>query len=203
IEESWSLLFDPRQQPGPFLLLDSYREMIGAALAYRGHSLNSTDVRDLKASRDLLLAVKRRALGFEGSVGCVERVAAGQAVAAIAYNGDAVKRMADAPDTRFFVPREGSEIWVDNLAIPTRAPHRDLALQFLNYILLPKVGARQSNFSRYATPNAAAKPLVNPADLNNPVIYPPPEIMRRLQFTEELGVQSRLYDEVWTVVKSR
>jgi spermidine/putrescine transport system substrate-binding protein len=202
-DESWSLVFDPQKQAGPFMMIDSYREMIGAALRYRGHTLNSTHVAQLKTARDLLLATKRRALGFEGSVGCVERVASGQAVAAMVYNGDAVKRMNDYPDTYFFVPREGSEIWMDNLAIPARAPHPEMALKFLNYVLDAKVGARQSNFSRYATPNAAAKPFINPVDLQNPVIYPPPEIMKRLEFTQELGVKSRLYDEIWTVVKSR
>jgi spermidine/putrescine transport system substrate-binding protein len=123
-------------------------------------------------------------------------------VAAMVYNGDAVKRMSEAPGTVYFVPREGSQIWVDNLAIPARAPHFALAVKFLNYILEAKVGARQSNFSRYATPNAASRRFVNPADLRNPVIYPPPEVMRRLEFTRELGIKSRLYDEVWTVVKS-
>ncbi|MHB8520631.1 MAG: polyamine ABC transporter substrate-binding protein [Limisphaerales bacterium] len=203
VEESWSLLFDPKKLPGPFLLIDSYREMIGAALQYQGHGLNATNVAQLKNARDLLLATKRRSLGFEGSVGCVERVASGQAVAAVVYNGDAVRRMGDYPGTYFFVPREGSEIWVDNLAVPTRAPHRDLALRFLNFILDARVGAQQSNWSHYATPNHAAKAFIKPADLQNPAIYPTPETMKRLEFTQELGVQSRLYDEIWTVVKSK
>jgi spermidine/putrescine transport system substrate-binding protein len=65
------------------------------------------------------------------------------------------------------------------------------------------VGARLSNFNRFATPNAAAKAFITPADLQNPTIYPPPEIMAKLQFVQDLGKNSRLYDELWTQIKAK
>src|SRR5438876_7458089 len=52
IAESWGLLFDLQQQAGPFVMIDSYRDTIGAALKYKGHSFNSTDPRQLKEARD-------------------------------------------------------------------------------------------------------------------------------------------------------
>jgi len=201
IDETWGLIFDAAKQPGEILLLDSYRETIGSALCYLHRSGNTTNIADLKAARDLLLATKQRSLGFEGSVGGVQRVASESAFVAVVYNGDAVKRVAQYTNTCYFVPREGSQIWVDHLAIPAQAPHRPLAEKFLNYILDPRIGAQQANFSQYATPNQSAKKYVKPEDLANPAIYPPPEIMSKLEFTTDLGRQSRLYDEVWTVVK--
>ena len=203
LERTWGLLFDPAKQPGSFLLMDGIREMVGAALKYRGHSLNSTDRRELLEARDVLLEAKRRSAGFEGGVGGKNRVLAKAVRAAVAYNGDAVRGMRDDPETEFFVPEEGGEIWMDNLAIPVRAPHRDMAEKFIDFILEPEVGARVSNFNQYATPNRASLRFIDPKDLRNPAIYPPPGVSERLEFLRDLGPDSKLYDEVWTQVKSK
>ena len=203
IEPSWALLFDPKQQLGPFLMMDAARETIGAALKYKGFSFNSTDVRQLKITRDLVLDAKRRSLGFESGVGGKNKVMARGAVAAMVYNGDAVRGMREDPDTVYVVPKEGSEIWVDNLAVLSQAPHRDLAEQFLNYILEPEVGAQLSNFNQFASPNQAAKPFLKPGDLQNPSIYPSKEMMSKLEFLQDLGSQARLYDEIWAQIKAK
>jgi spermidine/putrescine transport system substrate-binding protein len=119
------------------------------------------------------------------------------------YNGDAIRGMTEDPETHYFVPREGGEKWLDCLSIPAKAPHRDLAEQFINYILEPKVGARVSEFTRAATPNQAALELINPVDRNNTAIYPPSEVMRRLEYANDLGDVNKLYDELWTQIKAK
>jgi spermidine/putrescine transport system substrate-binding protein len=203
VDETWGLLFDPRKQSGSYLLMDSMRDLIGAALKFRGQSLNSTNISDLRAVRDLLVASKRRALGLEGGVGGKNRVLAKGVAAAMVYSGDAVRGIAEDPETVYFIPREGSQIWVDNMAIPAAAPHRELAEKFLNYILEARIGAQQANFSQYASPNLASRPHIKPQDIANPAIYPPAETMQRLEFANDLGRSGRLYDEVWTAVKSK
>ena len=203
VERTWGLLFDPSKQPGSFLMMDGIREMIGAALKYRGHSLNSIDPRELMEARNVLLDAKRRSAGFEGGVGGKNRVLAKAVLAAVAYNGDAVRGMREDAETEFFVPEEGGEIWMDNMAIPVKAPHREMAEKFINYILEPETGARVSNFNQYATPNRASLPYINPKDLKNPAIYPSAEIMTRLEFLQDPGPGLRLDDEVWTQVKSK
>ncbi len=203
VDETWGLLFDEAKQPGPFLLMDSLREMIGSTLKYQGHGVNSTNPDELEAARDLLLDAKARSQGFEGGVGGKNKVLSKDVVAAVVYNGDAVRGMADDAETYYFVPREGGVIWVDNLAIPAKAPHLAAAEKFIDYILDPQIGAQLSNFNQYATPNKAAKAHINPADLANPAIYPPAEMMAKLEFIDDLGDDNRLYDEIWTQVKSK
>lgn len=203
VAETWGLIFDAKQKPGPFLLMDDIRATIGAALLYKGYSVNSTDPKQLKDARELLLQAKRRSQGFASGVEGKNKVLSKDVRLAMAYSGDAARGMRDDPDTHYFVPKEGGEIWVDSLCIPAQAPHRDMAEKFINYILDPKVGARLSNFNRFATPNAAAKVFIKPEDLHNPTIYPPPEIMGKLQFVQDLGKKLRLYDEVWTQIKAK
>ena len=203
VPDSWSVLFDPAASIGSFVLIDSMRDAIGIALKFQGHSLNSVTPSELKSARDLLISTKRRSAAFEGGVGGKNRVLARTAAAAIAYSGDAVRGMAEDRDTVYVIPKEGSEIAVDNLAIPVRAPHRDLAERFINYLLDAKVGARISNFTQFATPNAAAREFVKPEDLRNPAIYPPAAILDKLEFLTDVGGATRLYDQVWTEVKAR
>jgi spermidine/putrescine transport system substrate-binding protein len=203
IDETWGLIFDARKQIGAFLMIDDARSAIGIALKYKGYSFNSTDKKQLMEARDLLIAAKKRSLGFEGGVGAKNKVLAKVCRVGTVFNGDAVRGMREDPDTYYFVPREGSEIWLDNLAVPARAPHREMAEKFINYILDPKIGAQVSNFNQYATPNKAALEFIKPEDLKNPVIYPPPDVMNKLEFVKGLGRRTAWYDELWTSIKSK
>jgi spermidine/putrescine transport system substrate-binding protein len=203
LEASWGLVFDPKQQPGRFVLMDSARDLIGAALKFKGHSLNSTDPAHLKEARDLILAAKKRCVGFDGSVTGKNKVLDKSVRAAVVYSGEAARGSADDKETIYLLPREGSQIWQDNLAVLAQAPHRDVAEKFINFVLDAKVGARISNFTLFATPNKAARDFIRPGDLTNPAIYPPPELMPRLEFLRDLGEKTRLYDEVWTQIKSK
>ena len=203
---SWSVLFNVDRQPGPFWLIDGVREMMGIALVYLGKDFNSADPLDLKAAADLLVATKRtrNCLGFKSGVGGKNDVAAGTAVAAIVYNGDAIQSVTeDLQHLGFVIPKEGSEIWLDSMCIPSQAPNPDAAHTWINWILEPEVGAALSNYNQYATPNAAAEPFITPEDLTNPGIHPTEEIMKTLHFTRDLGKGNRIMDEAWTHVKSQ
>ena len=37
----------------------------------------------------------------------------------------------------------------------------------------------------------------------NPAIYPSPEIMKNLEFLKDPGDNTRLYDEIWTQIRSK
>jgi spermidine/putrescine transport system substrate-binding protein len=205
-ENTWQLLFDPKMDPGPFYLMDDQRSMIGIALCSLGYDFNSIVPDELKQAADLLARTKKRrsCLGFRGGVGAKNDVVAGTAVAAIVYNGDGVRAILDNKDIHlaFTIPKEGSEIWYDNLAIPDKAPNPEAANQFINFILDAKVGAMLSNFNEYATPNEAAKAFITPADLKNPAIYPPPEVLKVLHFTKDHGNKMKYIDQAWTRAKS-
>ena len=203
LPDSWAAVFNPATQSGPFVLMDSARDLIGAALKYQGRSFNSTDPAELKAARDLLIQAKRRCLGFDGTVAGKNKVLGKAATTAMVFSGEGARGMGEDPETAYVIPKEGSLIWVDSLAVLAKAPHRDLAEHFLNFCLEPDVGARISNFTQFASPNLAARPLLRAEDLKNPAIYPPQDVLGRLEFAEHLGAKSRLYDEVWTQVKAK
>ena len=204
-DPSWALVLDPEKQPGPFVLIDSMRDMLSAALKSLGHSINTRKPEELKAAGEAILKAKRSAkcLGFEGGVGGKNKVADASAALAIVYSGDAIKACDEDAHLAYVLPKEGSIIWMDAMTIPAKAPNPAGAHAFINFILDAKVGARLSDFNRYATPNAASLPLVSKADRENPAIYPSEDELKKLEYLEDVGEATRLYDEVWTAAKAR
>ena len=203
VVKSWSMILDPKQQVGSFVLIDSVRDLFGCALKFKGHSLNSTDPKELLEAREVILDAKKRCAGFDGSVAAKNKVLGKNVRFAIVYSGEAARGMSEDKALKYFIPTEGSQIWLDNLAVLGKAPHREMAEKFINFILDAKVGAQLSNFTQFATPNKAAKKFINEADLKNPAIYPPPEVMAKLEFVQDLGAKTRLYDELWTQIKAK
>jgi spermidine/putrescine transport system substrate-binding protein len=202
-DPSWGLLFDKGKQQGPFIMMDSTREMLGPALMYLGKSLNTTNKPDLKKALEIMTDAKNRSLGFDGGVGGKNKVVASQANYAVAYNGDAIKAAEEDKNVGYLLPKEGSVIFVDSMAIPAGAKNSKMAHAFINFILEPKVGARLSNFNRYATPNEAAKAFVDPKDAKNPAIYPAAAVTAKLEFILDLAADNKLYDSIWTKIKAQ
>jgi len=205
-EPSLKLFFDPASRKGPVVLIDSIREMLGIGLKYMGKSVNTLDTNDLKALADMMIETKasKYFAGFDVGTGGRSKVVAGTAIAALVYNGDALRAVADNPEKFAFAnPKEGTVLWADNMAIPAKAPNVEYAHKFINWVLDPKNGAELSNWTQYATPNKASKEFITPDDLKNPAIYPSEETMKTLEFITDLGKNNRYYDELWTMIKTR
>ncbi len=206
VEATWGLIFDPKQELGTFVVLDNARDALGAALKYLGYSLNSTDPAQIKQAADLLIELKKRPtfLGFYGGVGALEKLMSRTAVITQAYNGETgrIGREGEG-DIHFVLPREGGEIWTDLVAIPARAPNLEEAHQFINFLLEPEVAARNAGYNQCATPNEAAKQFIPPEDLGNPVMYPSEKVIENLEYIKDIGPANRLYDEAWTMIKTR
>lgn len=202
LDETWGLLFDPQKQRGSFMLFDDSRACIAAALCYKGYSVNTTNRNELIEARELLVDAKRRSLGFEVPLALRNGVRSGKSSMAMAMAGVDAQGAIDS-EAYFFVPREGSYIGLDRLAIPAKAPHRDLAEAFLNFLLDASVGAQNAKTLGMATPNRAAKALLPAAMQNDSQLYPSAEVMLRLQFIQDVGEHTKLYDELWTQIKAK
>ena len=83
------------------------------------------------------------------------------------------------------------------------APHKELAMRFINYLLDPQVAARTSERLLFAAAPAVAKGLV-PHDIrDNPAVYPPDEVFDRMEWMKDVGEAVRAYDRAWTELKMR
>jgi spermidine/putrescine transport system substrate-binding protein len=202
IDASWALLFDPERAAGPFTMLNDPRETIGAALLYLGHSANSTSPEALAEAERLLMEQRGRVLTYAPFATARDLLGSGDATVAHNYSGDVLMVKEEVAAVEYLIPREGSIIWTDNLLVPRGAPNQRLAEVFINFILDAEVGARLSDYTYYATPNAAALPLVSEALRGDRSIYPEPEVLEKLEFLRDVGEARVLYDRIWTRLRA-
>lgn len=202
---SWAMLFDTarlEQYKNRVSILDDPREAIGAALKYLGYSVNSTDPAQLEAAKNLLIAQKPYLARYDSET-YDDFLLTGDLIIAHGWSGEFAKARTQDANVQYVIPQEGGVIWADNLAIPKNAKHKELAQSFIDFLLRPEISAKIVNFLRYPSTNEAAKAHILPKILNDPNIYPPAEILEKLEWIRDLGEATALYERVWTEVKSR
>jgi spermidine/putrescine transport system substrate-binding protein len=193
--DSWAIFLDAKYK-GKMTQMDDMRDVIGAWLRYRGHSLNSIDPAELSGAKADALAAKKNLKAYI-SAPVKGQLISGDVWIAQLWNGDTEQAKAEQPALGYVLPKEGCTIWTDSLVIPASAPHKRAAHEYINYVLRPEVGAAISNTTGYGSPNQAAL-----AQMKRPVPYPTAEEFQRLEYQKDLGTAGALWDQIWTEIKS-
>jgi spermidine/putrescine transport system substrate-binding protein len=198
--DSWSVLFDPKYK-GKITMLDDVRGAISVALKHLGYSLNTTSKSELMEAKKLLMEQKPLLKAYMSapvkSLLISEEVWISQL-----WSGDVYMAMEDNEAIVYCIPKEGCEVWTDNMCVLKSAPHKYTAEVWINYNMRPEVSAAVSNYVWYATPLDTAKPLIDKEALNDPGIYPPQEVLNRCEFLVDIGEATRIYDQIWTELKA-
>ncbi|OYV53538.1 MAG: ABC transporter substrate-binding protein [Rhodospirillales bacterium 20-60-12] len=205
--DSWGMMFNPKDNPSqPFELMGgSGRDTIGAACAYLGLGFDcNTEADWLKAAALIKQTMKRpNFTGFVDGTPARDQLKSGAIDVGMVFNGDIATCESDGScnNATFVLPKQGTEIWVDTMAIPAHAPDPQLALEFINFILDAHSGAELSNFNDYGSPNAASVPQLQ-SILTSTLIVPTDEQMKHLMFLPPLaGKQLAVYNQIWTAIR--
>lgn len=212
--DSWAYIFDPETMEGyaskGINVLNDQRELMAAGLFYLGFSPNSTDRADLEAVRDLILRAKPMWKTFNSEDYYSTLMESDEVVISHAWSGDTAQTWWNTYDEEtgegnwiFTVPKEGGIRYAESMCIPANSQRYETALHFMNYMMEPEVAAANSNLTFYPSANEAAKAFTDPEVLNNPAIYPPPDVLDRLQWLADVGDAIFTYDEMWTVIKGQ
>src|SRR3989304_10101056 len=101
----------------------------------------------------------------------------------MAWSGDMFVALLDKPTPGFAIPDEGGMLWTDNCLIPKGAQHKYTAELMINFVNDPVIAAQIEAYVNYICPvkGAAEVLLANDPDIaNNPLIFPPKDILDRL-----------------------
>jgi putrescine transport system substrate-binding protein len=210
--DSWRMVFDPavasKVAKCGISVLDSPAEIMRAVYGYLGKDPNSQSPDDLVLAEAVLTKIRPYIRNINSSE-YIEALANGDLCMAVGYNGDVMQARDRAREAnkgieiKYAVPKEGSILWFDMLAIPKDAPDLDSAYAFMNYIMTPQVIADISNFKRYANANAASQPLVLASVKDDPAIYPPLEQRQKLAVQlSDSADQTRAITRVWQRFKT-
>ena len=157
-----------------------------------------------------LLAQLQPNLRYVGQSRQIDDLAKGEICLALTYTGDAGMAAARASEVQqpfsvvYRIPREGTLIWFDTLAIPVDAPHPEAARAFIDYMLKPEAIAELTNSLYFANANLAATPLLDAAVSGDPDIYPGPELRARLFAEQALPLREmRQRTRLWTAFRTQ
>ncbi|MCC3376176.1 PotD/PotF family extracellular solute-binding protein [Cohnella sp. REN36] len=183
--DSWQDLWDPSLKNN-ILLVDSAREVIGMGLNSLGYSLNDRNEDHLQ---EALRKLKTLTPNVKALVGDEIKMllANEEAAVGLVWSGDASEIMDENDKLDYVIPKEGSNLWFDNMVIPKTARNIEGAHRFINFMLDPKHAARNAEYVGYATPNAEAMKYLPEEIASDERFYPKPEITDKLEVYANLG----------------
>ncbi|MBU6228757.1 MAG: spermidine/putrescine ABC transporter substrate-binding protein [Cyanobacteria bacterium REEB459] len=199
--QDWDFLWDHRQALSRRItLIDDMREVVGATLKSLGYSYNTNDATQIKAAYSKLQELKPHIAAFKTN-GFEDEILSGDLTIAMAYSMDAMPLIRANPRLQYLIPRSGTSIWTDTLAIPASAPNLEAAYQWINFMLEPEVAAGMTERLSLGTVNQAALDRLSGEIRNNQSLYPKAEILANSETIQPLTPATNdLFDRLWTAM---
>jgi len=210
--DSWDIVFKPETlakfKDCGVHMLDSPDDIFPAALGYLGLDPNSTRQADLDKAADLVAKVRPFVRKFHSSE-YLSALATGEICLVVGWSGDIMQARSRAAEAKseveigYAIPKQGAQMFFDNLAIPADAKNLVEAYELINYLYRPDVAAKNSDFLSYANGNLASQKLIDPKIFNDRNIYPDEATLAKLfVITARDPATQRIINRLWTRVKT-
>lgn len=208
--DSWDVFFDPEKLSkladcGVYVL-DSPSDILPTTFKYLGIDPETTSADDFAKAEEALMKIRPFIRKFHSSE-YINALANGDICLAVGWSGDVFQardRAAEADQgvvVDYVVPKEGAEMWFDQMAIPADAKHLDEAHVFLNYLMKPDVIAKASNYVYYANGNKASQQFIEKDILEDPAIYPDEATLAKLFTVSPYDPKTqRIVTRTWTKI---
>lgn len=198
--DSWNLLWDEKYK-GEIIMLDSQRDALAVSLKRLGYSLNSRDEKELAEAKQALIEQKDLLLAYAGD-NLKDMMISGEGSMAVCWSGDAIYMMTENPDLAYALPKEGSNLWFDNMVIPKGAENVEEAHLFIDFMNRAEIAERNVTYIGYSTPNNKAKELLDAEISGNKAAYPDMNSLTNFEVFLDPGDFIEKYNQIWTEVKS-
>ena len=201
--DSWGILWDKKYEDS-ILMQDSVRDAFAVALKYLGYSLNSTDLDELEAAKNLLIEQKPLVQAYVIDQ-VRDKMIGGEAALGVIYSGEALYCQQENPDLDYVIPKEGTNIWIDSWVIPKNAKNVENAEAFINFLCRPDIAKMNFDYITYSIPNTAGRDLIEDESLrNSPIAFPDDSKLENCETCRFLGDDNdALYNRLWREIKSK
>ena len=197
---SWQDLWNPEYK-GRVILLNDSREVLGMDLKKHSWTVNSTDPAQVKSAFEDLKTLAPSVMAYDTD-SIKQKFIAEEAWIGTMWSGDAAFTYKDNPNVAYVIPKEGTIVWADTLAIPKGAKHKALAEKFINFLYDPKVSAKNYEAIGYNDPNEQARQYHSQEYLNNPMLKTAVEEIKKGEWLKDIGDAITMYDQYWTELKT-
>ena len=198
---SWDLLWNEKYA-GDIVMIDNSRDAIGIALKSQGISYNTTDAAQITAAVDRLIEQKPLVQAYVMDE-VFQKMEGSNAAIGTYYYGDYLTMLENNPDLGFYIPEEGTNIYVDAMCILKDAPNKENAEAFINYMCSTEAGLKNCEEIWYSTPLMSVRDALDAEVSSDPYAYPDESIMAQCESYAGLPQEILdLYDSEWTRLKS-
>ena len=201
--DSWSILWD-ETYADQILMQNSVRDAFGIALKYLGYSLNSTDLDELEAAKEILMEQKPLVQAYVVDQ-VRDKMISNEAAIGVIYSGEAIYTQSENSNLEYVIPKEGSNMWIDSWVIPKNAQNKENAEAFINFLCRPDIAKMNFDYITYSTPNTEARELIeDDAIRNSTIAFPDASELERCETYNYLGTKfDNIYNELWREIKSK
>lgn len=168
--DSWDLMWDEKYA-GQILNFNNPRDAFAVAQFKLGIDINSTDPADWKCAYDELRKQKPLIQSYVMDE-IFNKMESGEAAIAPYYAGDFLTMYDNNPDLAFFYPKEGMNIFVDSICIPSSSQNKEAAELYINFLLREDVALANAEYICYASPNQAVLDNEDYSLRDEEVLYP-------------------------------
>ena len=196
--DSWAMLWDENYSK-KIIMMDSQRDSFGAALKLLGYSMNTVNEKELDEAKELLLKQKPLVMAYITD-GAPDIMINEEADMALVWSGEAVAAMAENENLDFVIPKEGSNIWIDAMFIPSTTKNQPLAENFIDFLCSKEATLKNIDEVWYSTVNTEALKEVDEELLNNPAFNIPQEDIAKMEMFRDPKEFIDLYTNRWTEI---
>ncbi len=204
--DSWSILWDPKFK-GKISLWDELSSVYMAAqvLGYdkpdRSQLYNLSDAQ-LEAVKKKLIELKPNIRKYWSTGGELTNLFQNhEVIAAMGWplmTNELRKINVPIGET---IPKENTTGWIDHLMITAASTRKELAQQFLEYMVEAKTQKLVTDVTHYTPANPATSQLLTPEERKSLHLDDPDEYMKRIYFWQDVPRRAK-YNEIWNEVKS-
>lgn len=200
--DSWGILWDTKYKDN-ILMQKSVRDAFGITLKYLGHSLNSTDAKELEEAKQKLIQQKQSGVVQAYVVDEVrDKMIGNEAAIGVIYSGEALTCQSENPDLEYVIPKEGSNLWIDAWVIPKGAKNKENAEKFLDFLCRPEIAKMNFDYITYSIPNSEGRKLIEEEEYRNSTIaFPEFTSLTNCEVIQYLGPDvDDIYNQKWKEV---
>jgi spermidine/putrescine transport system substrate-binding protein len=202
--DSWSILWDEKYKDNIYMY-DSKRDSIAVALKKLGYSLNTKNTEEIKKAGQKLKEQKPLVKAY-GTDDIKQSIISGSGALGVVYSGDAVVSLMENENLGYCFPKEGSNIWFDNATIMKNSKNPELAEKFINFLLDPEIGLKNTEYISYSSPNAEVMKNIGKEYLDISAFNPPQDVIDNCEVYADLDADESikaLYEQLWNDIRAQ
>lgn len=201
-EIDWDILWDEKYKD-QILMFDNPRDAFAVSELLLGYSLNTENPSELKAAAEKLKEQKDVVQAYVMDE-VFDKMAAGEALLAPYYAGDALTILEDNEDLDFVVPKSGTNLFVDAMCIPSSAKQKEAAEMYINFMCEPDIAFANIDYICYSTPHSGAYEMLDGEVRESHVSYPDSQFIadKTTVFVNLSDEANDLMKDLWTEMKS-